>query len=62
MMRAQRPCRVVSAGSIAKDILEDISQSLEDIDRIPKLIGFLANVDPGARLYAEWTGKTCIKK
>lgn len=53
---------MVSAGSIAKDILEDISQSLEDIDRIPKLIGFLANVDPGARLYAEWTGKTCIKK
>lgn len=25
----------------------------------PKLVGYLANEDPAARMYANWTGKTC---
>jgi len=27
----------------------------------PKLVGFLANADPAARKYAEWTGRACTK-
>ena len=26
----------------------------------PKLLGILANDDPAARKYAEWTGKACV--
>ena len=27
----------------------------------PRLVGFLANKDPAARKYAEWTGRACTK-
>mmetsp|Transcript_21127 Transcript_21127/g.41874 ORF Transcript_21127/g.41874 Transcript_21127/m.41874 type:complete len:373 (+) Transcript_21127:92-1210(+) len=29
-------------------------------DAPPKLVGFLANSDPAARKYAEWTGRACL--
>ena len=35
---------------------------MERLGRAPLLVGFLANADPAARMYASWTGKTCLQK
>lgn len=53
----------IDAGSIAKPFREEVRsqvQKLKDsgIDA-PLLVGLLANTDPAARKYAEWTGKAC---
>lgn len=50
------------AGSIAKKLLAEVSQGLQELDRSPRLVGFLANTDPAARMYADWTAKTCKEK
>ncbi|OCK80970.1 NAD(P)-binding protein [Lepidopterella palustris CBS 459.81] len=52
-------CKVVLAGTIAKGLLEETQEGLKKLDRKPHLVGFLASADPAARVYAEWTGKTC---
>lgn len=52
-------CKVVLAGTIAKNLLAEVSEGLKQIDRKPLLVGFLSSADPAARVYAEWTGKTC---
>ncbi|KAM0714849.1 hypothetical protein Q7P37_009313 [Cladosporium fusiforme] len=52
-------CKVVLAASIAKPLSAEVQASLAALDRKPHLHGFLANKDPAARMYAEWTGKTC---
>jgi len=53
------PCKVVLAASIAKLLSQEVQAGLAALDRKPHLHGFLANKDPAARMYAEWTGKTC---
>ena len=55
-------CKVVLAGAIAKALLAEVSEGLQKLDRPPHLLGVLANADPAARLYANWTEKTCIEK
>jgi methylenetetrahydrofolate dehydrogenase (NAD+) len=55
-------CKVVLANNIAKSILDEIRDGLKQIDRKPLLVGFLSSTDPAARVYAEWTGKTCNEK
>ncbi|KAL6720705.1 Methylenetetrahydrofolate dehydrogenase [NAD(+)] [Lecanora helva] len=52
-------CKVVLAATIAKDLLAEVTQGLATVKRAPLLVGFLANKDPAARKYAEWTGRTC---
>ncbi|KAF1996818.1 bifunctional protein [Amniculicola lignicola CBS 123094] len=52
-------CKVVLANNIAKSLLEEVHTGLKKIDRKPHLVGFLSSADPAARVYAEWTGKTC---
>ncbi|KAF2648341.1 NAD(P)-binding protein [Lophiostoma macrostomum CBS 122681] len=52
-------CKVVLANNIAKSLLEEVHEGLKNIDRKPLLVGFLSSSDPAARVYAEWTGKTC---
>ncbi|KAL8860115.1 MAG: hypothetical protein Q9178_003379 [Gyalolechia marmorata] len=52
-------CKVVLAGSIAKSLQLEVGQDLAKINRKPLLVGFLANKDPAAQLYADWTNKTC---
>lgn len=54
-------CKVVLANSIAKSLLEEVRRGLQQLQRKPLLVGFLASADPAARVYAEWTGKTCIE-
>ena len=56
------PCRVVLAGTIAKSILNEVAVNLSKSNKIPLLVGFLANQDPAARKYAEWTQRTCQEK
>ncbi|KAL8993800.1 MAG: hypothetical protein Q9169_006071 [Polycauliona sp. 2 TL-2023] len=52
-------CKVVLAGSIAKSLQLEVGENLAKVKRRPLLVGFLANKDPAARLYADWTHKTC---
>jgi hypothetical protein len=55
-------CKVVLAGSIAKTILAEVKEGLAQLDSPPMLVGFLANEDPAARMYADWTARTCEEK
>jgi methylenetetrahydrofolate dehydrogenase (NAD+) len=55
-------CKVILANNIAKGLLEEIRVGLQTLDRKPLLVGFLSSSDPAARVYAEWTGKTCNEK
>lgn len=55
-------CKVVLAGSIANSLLAEVAEGLAKLDRIPLLVGFLANTDPAARMYADWTDRTCKEK
>ena len=52
-------CKVMLAGTIAKKLLVEVGEGLAQLKRPPLLVGFLSTSDPAARVYAEWTGKTC---
>ncbi|KAI9717866.1 MAG: hypothetical protein M1812_004393 [Candelaria pacifica] len=54
-------CKVVLAGAVAKSLLAEVSEGLQTLQRAPLLVGFLANTDPAARMYADWTKKTCLE-
>uniref|UniRef100_A0A7S1ZWN3 Methenyltetrahydrofolate cyclohydrolase n=2 Tax=Ditylum brightwellii TaxID=49249 RepID=A0A7S1ZWN3_9STRA len=53
----------VDVTAIAKPFREDIQRRVADLEKAglepPLLVGLLANTDPAARKYAEWTGKAC---
>jgi|Transcript_5272 methylenetetrahydrofolate dehydrogenase (NAD+) len=53
----------VNAGVVAKAFRDEIRQKVERMKQDglepPLLVGLLANRDPAARKYAEWTGKAC---
>mmetsp|Transcript_28890 Transcript_28890/g.67843 ORF Transcript_28890/g.67843 Transcript_28890/m.67843 type:complete len:372 (+) Transcript_28890:140-1255(+) len=53
----------VNAGDIAKAYRNEIKARVEALTKegfeAPLLVGLLANKDPAARKYAEWTGKAC---
>jgi hypothetical protein len=55
-------CKVVLAGSVAKHLLAEVADGLAKLRKPPTLVGFLANADPAARLYADWTDRTCKEK
>lgn len=55
-------CKVVLAGGIAKNLMGEVQTGLQKLGRKPLLVGFLANTDPAAKMYADWTGKTCSEK
>ncbi|KAL5357639.1 hypothetical protein BJX96DRAFT_22728 [Aspergillus floccosus] len=52
-------CKVVLSKNVANGLLAEVKQGLQTLDKAPHLVGFLANHDPAARMYAEWTEKTC---
>lgn len=58
----QPPCKVVLANNIAKDLLNEVQKDVSRLGRNPLLVGFLANDDPAARMYADWTRRTCEEK
>ena len=55
-------CKVVLAGSVVQNLLTEVSEGLSKLARAPLLVGFLANTDPAARMYADWTERTCKEK
>jgi 5,10-methylene-tetrahydrofolate dehydrogenase/methenyl tetrahydrofolate cyclohydrolase len=38
-----------------------MKKDIKERNICPKLVGFLANEDPAAKKYAEWTAKTCAE-
>jgi methylenetetrahydrofolate dehydrogenase (NAD+) len=59
---APSTCKVILANTIAKSLSAEVQAELKQLGRAPQLHGFLANKDPAARMYADWTGKTCKEK
>ena len=55
-------CKVILASTVAKGLLTEVSEGLSELGKSPLLVGFLANTDPAARKYAEWTDRTCREK
>ncbi|KAI6783705.1 Methylenetetrahydrofolate dehydrogenase [NAD(+)]-like protein [Emericellopsis cladophorae] len=60
---AVKTCRVLTAETIAKNLLNEVRDTLAKIQETgsgqPMLAAFLANGDPHAEKYAEWSKKTC---
>lgn len=54
----QSPCKVVPASRIAKKYTDEIKAQTSKLGHKLTLVGLLANKDPAAKLYANWTGKT----
>ena len=54
-------CKVILAATIAKGLLAEVKEGLTGLNK-PALVGFLANEDPAAQMYADWSAKTCIEK
>ncbi|KAI1269139.1 hypothetical protein F5Y18DRAFT_414990 [Xylariaceae sp. FL1019] len=58
-----KTCKVVMAERIAKGLLSEVTETLksfqQDTEGRPTLVAFLANDDPAAVKYAEWSQKTC---
>mmetsp|Transcript_71318 Transcript_71318/g.192076 ORF Transcript_71318/g.192076 Transcript_71318/m.192076 type:complete len:339 (+) Transcript_71318:80-1096(+) len=52
--------RKVTADEVAAPFIKEILETTSSLpsDSRPKLVGFLANSDPAAVKYAQWTGKT----
>jgi hypothetical protein len=61
-----KTCKVILADSIAKKLLAEVTETLAKIQNVdarkPCLAAFLANDDPAALQYAEWSKKTCEEK
>jgi len=55
-------CKVILAGTIAKSLLTEVRDGIQILANAPHLLGILANDDPAAKLYADWTQRTCEEK
>ncbi|KAK9463017.1 uncharacterized protein V1516DRAFT_215173 [Lipomyces oligophaga] len=53
--------KTILASSVAKLYASEIQAGLEKLGRKPKLVGFLSNSDPAARMYADWTAKSYLE-
>ena len=64
MSSAELPptCKVVLAQGIAKKLLAEVAEGLSTLKSKPRVIGLLANEDPAAKMYADWSAKTCVEK
>lgn len=61
-----KTCKVITAETIAKGLLTEVRDTLAKVQETgssqPTLAAFLANGDPHADKYAEWSKKTCEEK
>jgi methylenetetrahydrofolate dehydrogenase (NAD+) len=58
-MAAPTPfCKTILASTIAKGLQAEVNEGLAKLHKRPHLLGILANDDPAAQVYADWTGKT----
>ena len=53
------PKLLVAASEVSKKFTLELKQEIVSLQTKPKLVGFLANSDPAAEMYANWTGKAC---
>ncbi|KAJ5625520.1 NAD(P)-binding protein [Penicillium lagena] len=58
---APPPCKVMLAKHVANGLLAEVSEGVKTLEKPPHLVGFLANNDPAALMYAQWTQKTGFK-
>lgn len=56
---APSSCKVVLAKNVSNGLLKEVQEGVKTLDKPPHLVGFLANNDPAALMYAQWTQKTC---
>jgi methylenetetrahydrofolate dehydrogenase (NAD+) len=56
---AETLCKTILANTIAKSLQAEVQTNLSKLGTTPHLLGILANDDPAAKVYADWTGKTC---
>ncbi|KAI8884391.1 NAD(P)-binding protein [Backusella circina FSU 941] len=54
-------CKTVLASKVSSSFRDQIKGDIKERSIRPKLVGFLANEDPAAIKYAEWTAKTCAE-
>ncbi|KAJ8656355.1 hypothetical protein O0I10_007920 [Lichtheimia ornata] len=54
-------CKTVLASRVSASFRDQIHKDIQERQICPKLVGFLANEDPAAKKYAEWTAKTCAE-
>lgn len=63
---APKTCKVITAETMAKKLLAEVKETLAKVQgpggSQPTLAAFLANGDPAAVKYAEWSKKTCEEK
>lgn len=61
-----KTCKVLTAETISKGYLQEVKDTLAkvlgDSNKQPTLAAFLANDDPAAVMYAQWSKKTCEEK
>lgn len=60
-----KTCKVILADTIAKKLLAEVRDTLASVQvsgSKPTLVAFLANDDPAAGQYADWSKKTCEEK
>lgn len=60
--QAPASCKVVLSKHIANGLLAEVQEGVRTLEKEPHLVGFLANSDPAAVMYAQWTEKTCQEK
>ncbi|KAI5293020.1 hypothetical protein KEM52_005890 [Ascosphaera acerosa] len=55
---AKPQCKTILASNVANKLIAEVKAGRETLAKAPHLVGFLANDDPGAKMYADWTEKT----
>lgn len=59
---APASCKVMLSKHVANGLLKEVQEGVKTLEKPPHLVGFLANGDPAALMYAQWTQKTCEEK
>ncbi|KAI7865658.1 hypothetical protein BDF14DRAFT_1729942 [Spinellus fusiger] len=54
-------CKTILASKVSASFRDQIKKDIKERNVNPTLVGFLANDDPAAIKYAEWTAKTCAE-
>lgn len=49
---------VLLCQNAVEDLVAEVKEQQKFLNKPPHLVAFLANSDPGAKQYAEWTEKT----
>ncbi|OJZ86417.1 methylenetetrahydrofolate dehydrogenase [Aspergillus piperis CBS 112811] len=52
-------CKVMLSKHVANRLLAEVQEGVHTLEKPPHLVGFLANNDPAALMYAQMTEKTC---